>query len=205
MSIAKFKLDEGTKLGFGVSVTGAETRPVTRFVIEGKNYSMAFPCKPVGDGIQVDIGNLEHIFEAGEYPVRLEMVIGDKLYVPLEDVIVLEPNVHITTQPVKQKQVRETVQVQQVRVSPSNTTFKQTRKQPITEAQQIKQVKLAHLIAEALDYDHVEGQTVTQIIEESLANHKVLPKEKHALVKNMVASAQQLGIKFNTKLLPGSK
>jgi len=205
MSIAKVKLDEGTKLEFGVAITGAESRPVTRFIIEGKNYSIAFPCKPVGDGIQVDITSLEHIFEAGEYPVRLEVMIEDKMYVPFEDVITLEPNVHVTTEPKRSKNVREAVKVQQVRVTSGTTPIKQTRKQPITEAQQIKQVKLAHLIADALDYDHVEGQTVVQIIEESLANYKVLSKDKHALVKNMVSSAQQLGIKFNTKLLPRSK
>jgi len=203
MSIAKLKLDESTKLEFGVAITGAESRPITRFVIEGEKYSITFPCRPVGDGIEVDVGELDNIFEAGEYPVRLEVIIEDKVYIPFEDTITLEPNVHITTKP-KETKVRESVKVEQVVVKASKAAPRPEPKTQLTEAEVKKQRKLATLIAETTNYKFVEGQTNRQIIEESLHSCKALPQEKHKLLIDMLKAAKSADITFSTKVIPTS-
>jgi hypothetical protein len=196
MSIAKLKLDESTKLEFGVSITGADSRPQARFVIEGRDFSLSYPCRPVGEGIEVEIGNLENIFESGEYPVRLEILIEDKMYVPFQDTLVLEPNVHVTTQPKQVEQVRESIKVDQVVVKAPEAKKKPARRS-ITEADRARQHKLANLIAKATGYEPVDGQTNQQIIEESLHNVKPgIAEEKADLIRNMIRKAQEAEIKF---------
>lgn len=202
MSIAKLKLDESTKLEFGVAITGAESKPQARFVIEGKKFSIAYPCRPVGDGIEVEVGDLENIFEAGEYPVKLEIQIEDKVYVPFQDTITLEPNVHVTTQPRESARVRESVKVDQVKVQQNTPKKRPVPKNPLTEAEIQKQRKLATLIAEATGYEYVEGQTNQQIIEESLYSCKELPRAKHQLLVNMLREAKKSQIQFSTNYLP---
>ena len=54
MSIAKIKIDEQTKLEFAISITGAGGVPQSRFIIEGKDYSIAFPCRQTNEGVEVD-------------------------------------------------------------------------------------------------------------------------------------------------------
>jgi hypothetical protein len=204
MSIAKLRLDEGTTLEFGVSITGAESRPRAQFVIEGKNYSIAFPCRPVGDGIEVEIGELENIFESGEYPVRLEIMIEDKVYIPFQDTISLEPNVHITTKPKESRRLKESVKVEQVVVKAAQPRAR-TMKEHLSEGEKLKHRKLARLIAESVEYNYVEKQTNRQIIEESLyalSQNRSLPEAKVRLVMEMVDAAKKAGMEFSQQYVP---
>lgn len=204
MSIAKLRLDESTTLEFGVSITGAESRPKAQFVIEGKKYSVAFPCRPVGDGIEVEIGDLENIFEAGEHPVRLEIIIEDKVYVPFQDTISLEPNVHITTKPKESRRLKENVKVDQVVVKAAIPKARSMKEQ-LTEAEKKRHRKLARLIAESVDYNYVEKQTNRQIIEESLfhlSQARSLPEAKVKLVLEMVDAAKKAGMEFSQQYVP---
>ena len=152
MSVAKVKLDESTQLEFGVQITGAEGKPNARFVVEGKDYSISYPCQPMPDGgIKVEVGDFKNMFAAGEYPCRLEIVIENKIFVPFEDTIVLEPNVEITSKP---KAVREIVES----VSVAGVTVKS-----MSEADKAKQHKLANLIAEALGF---EAEVTCSLVED---------------------------------------
>ena len=81
MSVAKIKLDESAKLEFGVQITGAEGQPNARFVVEGTDMSVSYPCHRMsGGGIEVEVGNLKNVFPAGEYPVRLEVIRKQNFY-----------------------------------------------------------------------------------------------------------------------------
>lgn len=196
MSIAKLKLDESTKLEFGVSITGAETRPSARFIIEGPKYSLALPCRPVGEGIEVEIGKLENIFEAGDYPVRLEILIEDKLYIPFEDMIRLDPNVHVTTKPRAVQEKKEAVKVEQIKVKES-VVVKPEAKEQLTEADLQKQRKLAFLIAKTAGYEYDPRQTTEQIIEEAL-HTTTLTDNKKSLIEEMLNRGRELNV--NTRL-----
>jgi hypothetical protein len=193
MSIAKLKLDESTKLEFGVSITGAESRPSARFVIEGPQFSVAYPCRPVGEGIEVEIGNFEKMFEAGEYPVRLEILIDDKLYMPFQDTIQLDPNVHVTTKPRTVREKKETIKVEKVKVR-ENTGIKREPVEQLSEAELQKQRKLAYLIAKTAGYNYDERQTVEQIIEEALHTTN-LNEEKKVLISEMIERGRKMNIK----------
>lgn len=193
MSIAKVKLDESTKLAFGVTITGAEGTPTARFVIEGRDFSLMFPCNKLEEGgIEVMIDEMGHILKAGEYPVRLEVVIENKIFTPMEDTIIFEPSVEVFSKPKAVEHVKEAIQVDQVVVT-VDTSKKQKRE---------KDIKLATLIAEALGQTADPSQTPTQIINESLANKpRRLAKDKKNLVLEMLKTARENQIEFDSKLL----
>jgi len=190
MSIAKLRLDESTKLEFGVEISGAEGKPKARFVIEGKDYSISYPCHPMsGGGIDVELGNFKNMLPAGEYPVRLEIVIENKIFVPFEDTIVLEPTVEITSKPKAVREIKESVKVEQVSVT------------AVKKNNTAKQMKIAGLIAEALDYTPSKEQTPEEIVNESLSNRKPMNEKKGRLVAEMLKAANEAEIIFDKSLL----
>jgi len=188
MSIAKFKLDEATKLEFGISITGAEGKPTARFIIEGPEHNVGFPCVPLqGGGVEVNLKDLKNMFKAGEYPVRLEVIVENKLFVPFEDTIVLEPNVHVTTKPKAVKEIRENVNVDRVIVKP---TLKEDNHKEI-----------AMMIAETLGYSADDSDAPTTIVNEALANRKSLTKSKAEMVQKLLRKAISENLDFDRKLL----
>ena len=204
MSVAKIKLDESAKLEFGVQITGAEGRPTARFVIEGQDMSVAYPCHPMsGGGIEVEVGNLKNIFPAGEYPVRLEIIIENKIFTPFEDTIILEPNVHVTTKPQSVKEVKESVQVGQVVVKQKPAEKKAPAREQISEQKTAarKQQKIAESVAELLNYQPVRKQTPVSIVNESLKNRGVVSKMDHHDLLKLLKEAKLNGIEFDLELL----
>lgn len=179
MSIANLKLDESTKLEFGVAITGTTDVPKTRLVIDGAQYSISYPCKQTNEGVEVEINELKNILPAGTYPVRLEVVIENKIYIPFKDTITLEPFVEIQTTPVAVKSpVKESIKIGQVTVKKqddSNTT------------------QIAKIISESLGYIPRVGETPKETIENALkhAPEKLVDNEA---VKNMLKIAESVGI-----------
>lgn len=203
MSVAKIKLDESAKLEFGVQITGAEGKPNARFVVEGPDMSVSYPCHRMsGGGIEVEVGNLKNVFPAGEYPVRLEIIIENKIFTPFEDTIILEPNVHVTTKPQSVKEVKESVQVGQVVVKPQPKAEKPTKEQ-ISEAptRARKQNAIAKNIASLLNYEPVRKQSAVSMVNESLKSRGVVSKMDHHNLLKLLKEAKQNGIDFDVDLL----
>lgn len=204
MSVAKIKLDESAKLEFGVQITGAEGRPTARFVIEGTDMSVSYPCHPMsGGGIEVEVGNLKNVFPAGEYPVRLEIIIENKIFIPYEDTIILEPNVHVTSKPEAVKEVKESVQVAQVVVKQQPSTAREQISEQRTAAR--KQLKIAESIAELLRYQPVRKQRPVSIVNESLKSRGIVSKMDHHELLKLLKEAKTNGIDFDLDLLNPKK
>ena len=204
MSVAKIKLDESAKLEFGVQITGAEGKPNARFVVEGPDMSVSYPCHRMsGGGIEVEVGNLKNVFPAGEYPVRLEIIIENKIFVPFEDTIILEPNVHVTTKPQSVKEVKESVQVGQVVVKPQPKAEPKPAKEQISEQRTVarKQNAIAQNVAELLRYEPVRKQSAVSIVNESLKARGVVSKMDHHNLLKLLKEAKQNGIDFDVDLL----
>lgn len=190
MSIAKLKLDESAKLDFGVQITGADGRPDARFVIDGKDFSVSFPCKQTNEGVEVEIQGLSKIFAAGEYAARLEIVLENKIYTPLVDKIEFEPSVTIKTES-KVLQVKESVKVAKVTV----------KKQEINE-DQLRKTQAATIIAKSLGYVPSQTQTPKQIVNSALEQAGQLTNEQIATVQEMLALAEEVGIEYDKDLEP---
>lgn len=129
MSIATLRLDESTKLEFGVSITGASGEPETRLVIEGNQFSVSYPCKMTEHGVEAKISELKSVLPAGTYPIKLEVVIENKIYVPFEDTITFEPAIEVVTKPqINPVQIKESIKVNSVVINqiPSKTPVVET-------------------------------------------------------------------------------
>lgn len=180
MSIANLKLDESTKLEFGVAITGTTDIPKTRLVIDGADYSISYPCKQTNEGVEVEINELKNILPAGTYPVRLEVVIENKIYIPFKDTITLEPFVEIQTTPVAVKNVvKESIKIGQVTVK---------KQEEATNTTQV-----AKIISESLGYIPRIGETPRETIENALRQSPDRLKDNDS-VKKMLQIAESVGI-----------
>lgn len=192
MSLARVKLDESTKLEFGVSITGAESKPSAKLVIDGPDFSISYPCTPVNEGVEVVVGKLKNMLPAGEYPVRMEIVIENKVYIPFRDTIVLEATVEVVTRP-------KTMPAQADRVRIENVVVKANR---VVEHYDPKHIKIASLIAGTLKQQVRESASPTQIINEALVDTPSISRATHKLLVDMLDAADNAAIEYNKSLLP---
>lgn len=193
MSIASLKLDESAKLEFDVLITGADGVPNARFVIEGKDFSVSYPCRQVNEGIEVDVGGLKNVLPAGEYPVRLEIVLENKIYTPMQDTIKLEPIVEINTKTKPAAQIKESVKV----LGKVNVT----KKAVITEEMQ-RQIQVAADVAAVLHYTPSIDMSPAQIIESALRTVDELPREELVKLEKLLVTAETCNVQFDRDLTP---
>lgn len=180
--ITQLKLDESTKLEFGVSVTGADQKPNARFIIEGKDFSIMIPCKNVNESAEVEIPALKNILQAGEYPVRLEVIIDNKLYMPMQEQIVFEPCIEIATKSKPVQAVKESVKVAKVTVKKS------------VNEDVLRKTQAAMIIAQSLGYQPTEGESPRDIIEHAIELAGEMSAESAATVEEMLKLAESSGI-----------
>ena len=86
MQSVELHLDEENELSFKVSVEGSEGMDVgCRLVVENEDYSLSFSGAATNDGeILVIVPSLSKVMKEGNYPARLEVLVDDRLFVPLQ-------------------------------------------------------------------------------------------------------------------------
>lgn len=196
MSVAKIKLDESTKMEFGITITGASGIPETRLVIEGDQFSISYPCDNINGTIEAEIGKLKNILKEGTYPIKLEVLIDNKIYVPFEDTIEVEKDVEVVTKPKNVSNVKESVKIDKVLVVENEPNQEQI----------IDQYKIAAKIAEELKYKAQVTQSPAEIITEALKiTEKPLANNKYSLLKGLIELAEEMEIKFDKQYLENIK
>jgi len=104
MLLGKLELNESQTINFGIDVFGTSQQPSSiRFIIEGAEFDIVCRCKQVDGDLEVIIPKLKGILESKEYSTRLEVVIGDKLFVPLRESVEFNPLVEFG---VKKKDIK---------------------------------------------------------------------------------------------------
>lgn len=186
--ITKIKLDESMKLEFGVSVSGAEGKPESRFIIEGKDFDILVKANQVGENFIVDVPQLKGILESGEHPTRFEVILDGKLYTPLRENMMFAPAVKIRTE---SKQLIEAVKITVNRSELSDDLA--------------KKIKVASTIAESFGYNPAPNETPVQIINSTLLKNKSLSKEKTAILTEMLMVAKSVGVNYDEVLTPTRK
>jgi hypothetical protein len=194
MSIAKLKLDESNKLSFNVEITGAVGQPETRFIIEGKNFNIAFPCTQHQNEAVVEIAGLKNVLQAGEYRARLEVVLENKIYTPLEDSIVFEPSIEVhSAKTVKKPVLREAVKVNKVII----------HKTEISESELEKtRMKAALIIAAGVGYIPESFESPEKIVKSALGSVTELSISAHDKLIEMLELAEEVGISIGNTALP---
>jgi len=105
MSTIDLTLDNNNELTFQVNIEGSSpAKPSCRFLIEGEEMSFAFPGEMANDGIvHVNIPPLEKVLKEGNYNSGLEVIVDDRVFVPLTLTTSFEKSVKVTAEAVTRK------------------------------------------------------------------------------------------------------
>jgi hypothetical protein len=118
MIIANIKPEETHELTFDIDISGSKAEPSDiRFVIESQvdpktgesvQDSFSIICRAVrtDDSIKVYIPRLLNLFRGGTYRAKLEVVLENRLFIPLQEDIVIEEPITVS---VPMKKVAEQV------------------------------------------------------------------------------------------------
>lgn len=88
MILASLNLGDTNKLEFGMKIAGTTVLPTgSRFVIQGNLFDINCKCIQLGDTIEVEIPKLKAVLAPGVYKVRLETILHDKLFTPVNEEI----------------------------------------------------------------------------------------------------------------------
>lgn len=195
MTIATLKLDTPSTLTFDVAITGASGIPEARFIIEDKEFSISYPCFQTNEGVEVEIKGLKNILRAGDYQARLEIVLENKLYVPLRDVITFEPTVEIAaSKPIKQLKEsivmgKVTVKVTESIPAPINETF-------------LRKTQAAMIIAKSLKYTPQQNESAQDTIDLAIKNSGPMSPIQVKTLGDMLKLAESVGVNINNIILP---
>ena len=129
MIIARLKPDEPQELVFDIKIEGSKEEPSdVRFVIEaqtvdGREVQDVFSiiCRAVreNDAIKVYIPRLLNLFRAGSYKARLEVVLENRLFIPLNEEIMIEEPISVKI-PKESSAVVETIEKPEITITLTN-------------------------------------------------------------------------------------
>ena len=102
MSDIQIHLDEDNELRFGVAVEGAESGNITcRMVLESPSSALGimFPGQSVSNGeVRVLVPSLKSFLNEGVYPMKLEVLVDDRVFTPLSMNVELKQSVKVTAE-----------------------------------------------------------------------------------------------------------
>jgi len=149
-------LDNDNELRFKVSIEG--TRPgtsVCRLMLEGPEMSYSFKGHPSKDGeIVVSIPSMKGIIKEGVYDVHLEVVVDDRIFIPLEMKTNFEKSLSVTAEAVdhvKRKKPSASAILVEANTQPRNLNqIKKSRndkRKKVTSNDTIDDTKLMEIIS----------------------------------------------------------
>lgn len=97
MSDFDIYLDTDNELAFTVAIEGAETAAVrSQFIVEGpKGISLCFEGRAAGSEISVGVPSLKGMLREGVYNTRLEVIVDDRIFTPLQMQATLKPAIKV--------------------------------------------------------------------------------------------------------------
>lgn len=112
MILSKIELSESTVLDFGIDIFGtSESAQQARLVIEGPQFDISCRCIMENGEVKATVPKLKGILQSGVYETRLEIVVGDKLFIPLKEQIELNPLIEFDVKTKKVETVKEGVKI----------------------------------------------------------------------------------------------
>lgn len=97
MSDFNIFLDADNELAFAIEIDGAEAASVrSQFVIEGtRGINLSFEGEASGGDVTVEVPSLKGLIKEGVYDTRLEVIIDDRIFVPLEMKAAIKPSIKV--------------------------------------------------------------------------------------------------------------
>ena len=96
-------LDQENELVFKITVEGTSPfNPTCRLMLENSGMSLAFDgCIEKGGEVTVSIPRLDRILSEGTYKTKLEVIVDDRVFVPLELDTNFEKSITVTAESVQ--------------------------------------------------------------------------------------------------------
>ena len=90
-------LDTDNELAFSIEIEGAEDSSVkSQFIIEGpRGISLSFEGQTQSGEVLVEVPSLKGMVKEGVYDTRLEVIVDDRIFTPLEMRTSLKPSVKV--------------------------------------------------------------------------------------------------------------
>ena len=110
----EIKLDEASSLTMNMKLDGDTNgaQPTLRFTVMSEGLCYSFEAKGSDEGeYKIDFPIMEGKIAAGEYEAQVEIVIGDKYFVPLQETVKFTKQVKPVVKLAEQMKKMETVQV----------------------------------------------------------------------------------------------
>ena len=97
MSDFDIYLDTENELKFTVAIEGAHEANVrSQFILEGhRGINLCFEGRPDGSEIAVDVPSLKGMLREGLYNTRLEVIVDDRVFTPLQMQANLKPAIKV--------------------------------------------------------------------------------------------------------------
>jgi hypothetical protein len=97
MSDFNIFLDADNELAFAIEIDGAESSSVrSQFVIEGtRGINLSFAGESSGGDVTVEVPSLKGLIKEGVYNTRLEVIIDDRIFIPLEMKAAIKPSIKV--------------------------------------------------------------------------------------------------------------
>lgn len=112
MVLSKISLDDETRLDFDMQVSGTNQKAsASKLVVTTEDFEIGFKCQPTATGLTVTIPKLKGIAKSGLYEARLEIIIDDKVFVPLTETIEFMPLIECDVVNTKTEKVKEPIGV----------------------------------------------------------------------------------------------
>ena len=103
MEKLELKLDEANGLIFEVNITGAdseEAEPKYRFFCGANSMELVVEGRSIDGKVYVDIPVLKDVLNEGVYPARLEVLVEDRYFTPLEMNVEFKKSLMVTAESV---------------------------------------------------------------------------------------------------------
>ena len=117
MEDMKLSLDRENILEFNVDIQGyantsTSKEPQVRLFLEQKNIGFCMPAKKDNKTYSVIIPEMKNIMESGSCDARMEVIIDNKYFVPLDSKIEFDREVKVESAPVIREEPQPNVSVQ---------------------------------------------------------------------------------------------
>lgn len=103
----QLKLDEQSEITFDLEIAGSQEKPTDiRYIIESANFNVVCKVDIDATGFKVKVPRLKNILESGIHNSKLEVVLENKLFTPIQETIMFEETIVVQAIP-KQETVVE--------------------------------------------------------------------------------------------------
>jgi hypothetical protein len=151
MADFEIPIDQDNELRFAVTVEGTENADLDyRFIVEGESMSYCMAGRPTGNGeILVYVPSLKKTIREGVYNTRLEVLVDDRVFIPLKMTAHMKESVKVTAEALVKPTVKVTPVVKAAVIAESRPQQQDVKPIAPTQRQVVPQRQMPERVTRA--------------------------------------------------------